>query len=220
MVFVNTFEGEEIRQKVAHISEFSNSLGGLLGLMCDGFNEIQSDSVEKKAQLQEFVNQMEKQSVEISKLQEQHTSDENNKESHANLIAQLQQFILDFGDTSESLRSELSSLRVTTKNELYATQGAMEKLFTDAIAKLPMSGANSNITNKTVVFNTEEKGGNTPPEEYSQENALQVLADRLFALERKFSLSEATNLQLREQLNAQLQAQDKFDLLTTQVCIF
>lgn len=48
----------------------------------------------------------------------------------------LQKFIIEFTSSTELLRNDVSGLRLMTKNELYSMQGAMEKLFGEALIKM------------------------------------------------------------------------------------
>ena len=158
MVFTNIFEGEEVREKVSHITDFSASLGNLLSMVCDGFGELQSESVGQQVTIQGFLDKIQKHTDDIAQLREYNENQDSNKDSHANLLKELQQFILDFSTSSEQLRSEISNLRLTTKNELFATQGAMEKLFMEALDKIPSTGGSSAppvTSNKTIIVNTE-----------------------------------------------------------------
>lgn len=219
MVFINAFEGTDVREKVAHITEFSSALGHLLGMMCDGFGELQSESVEHQQLMTTFVAKIDKHTADIARLHEYNEKQENNKGSHADLMNDLQQFILDFGATSEQLRTELSALRVSTKQELFATQGAIEKLFSEALANMPAPSVSASGGKAIVMTGAPTGDGRSaaPTDTVNHDDALQLLADRLFNLEKKFTVSETNNAKLRLQLDATLQAQDKFDLLTTQI---
>lgn len=159
MVFTNIFEGEEVREKVSRITDFSTALGSLLSMVCDGFGELQSDSVSQQLSIQGFVEKIQKHTEDIAGLHDYNVKQESNKDSHTNLMNELQQFILDFSTSSEQLRSEISNLRLTTKNELFATQGAMEKLFLEALEKMPAGGGAPTVSGggvgKTIIVNAE-----------------------------------------------------------------
>jgi hypothetical protein len=119
----------------------------------------------------------------LQKLNDHNKQQDENKESHKNLMGDLQKFILDFTGATEALRSEVSSLRTSTKNDIFAAQGAIEKMFLDAIANLPLPApvtatAATNpvrlVTMPSMRGSSRGPTAQNSPREYSQDEALQV----------------------------------------------
>jgi hypothetical protein len=128
-------------------------------------------------------------------------------------------------------------VRSMTKNELMATQGAIEKLFNEALSKMvsaqPLaapaaahpepSPANRTAAGATrpagFIFGHQAGGDGTPGGAMvsTSDDAIQMLADRLRALEKKVALQELANANLKQQLESEQQMHAQYDALTTQV---
>lgn len=102
------------------------------------------------------------------------------------------------------LQKELMSLRLSTKSELTALQGSLSLLITQALGQLAKSTPAAKTKLPPITADT------------APSDVINILVERIEALERKSEIQESTNTVLMNSLTSEKNIHDKFDLLTCQ----